>query len=472
MPQAHGFNVTLVSVDNEDYVEYGNQTVGGSASRSRVVSSKVLARDGERFYVKIRYASVYAPRYELRSNFNNSSIGGPNGNVAKENQRANSNELPYKFALKVYVNGEEEQECSRILSPDLQEVVMKGRYKILSKGTGQRAIDVSVQPWIFTDRGIETLLSRLDLSPDSHIPESPIDREVDEIADALENLTPAKRSRPGGQVEVKIYRLIDLGVGIYEGGYRRNKDQDTEDRNADGTLAITTDRKSQSFKRLHMHSYEPYDDKEEFYAKFVLQAMDLPKLINLGLCTPDGKPTQQRLQAQMPLAIMPSSSTCQSSPMKRVKTSSHGSDSEDGDDKMDDSSDSDSSADEGTSSDDDAHRPHKRRGAIMHSETMQAKATPGTARKIGWKPEKPSLTYDGEVNESKEKWLQIVRANGEDGFQMVKANTGDTEASYEPGQLLLGDANGNETGDGKETLELVKVDHSTVEDMGEDKVEW
>jgi len=472
MPQAHGFNVTLVSVDGEDYVEYGNQTVGGSASRSRVVSSKVLARDGERFCVKIRYPSVYAPRYELRSNFNNSSVDGPDDNMALENQRANSNEPPYKFALKVYVNGEEEQECSKILSPGLQEVVMTGRYKILSKGTGQRAIDVSVQPWIFTDRGIETLLSRLDLSLDTHIPESSIEREVHEVADALEDLTPEKRSRRLGQVEVKIYRLIDLGVGSYQGSYRKDEDQDTDDINADGTLAITTDRKSQVLKRLNMHAYEAYDDNEEFYAKFVLQAMDLPKLVNLGLCTPDGKPTQQRWQGKMPLAIMPSSSTCLSSPMKRVKTSSHGSDSEDGDDKMDDSSDSGNSSDEATSSDEDSHRPRKRRGAIMQSKTMQGRVTPATSRKIGWKPEKPSLTYGVEVDKSREKWLQIVRANGEDGFQLVKANTDDTEASNEQGQLLLGDANGNQTGDGKETQELVKIEHSTVEDMGEDQVEW
>ncbi|KAK5459806.1 hypothetical protein LTS15_003935 [Exophiala xenobiotica] len=477
MPQAHGFNVTLVNVGGEDYPEYGNQTVGGSTSRSRVVSSKVLARDGERFYVKIQYPSVYASRYDLRSNSNNNSVSGLNHNMAKKHQCANSNELLYTFSVKIYVNGQEEQECSRILSRDLQEVVMKGRYRILSEGRGRRAIDVSVQPWVFTDRGIETLLSRLDLSLDTQIPESAIEREVDEVADALEKLTPEKRSRPGGQVEVKISRLIDLGVGVYAGGYRRDEEDDMEDIKADGTLAITTDRKSRVRKRVQIHAHRPYDDKEEFYAKFVLQAMDLPKLVNLGLCTPDGKTTQQRLQGKMPLAIMPSRTACQSSPLKRVKTSSHGSDSEDDDDKMDDSSNSDSSSDDGMSSDDDAHRPRKRRAAIMHSKTIQAKATPGTAGKVGWKPEKPSLTYDGEVAESREKWLQIVRANsenasGEDGLQLFKVNTDDPEAGNVPGLLLLGDVNGNQTEDGKETLELVKVEHSTVEDMGEDKVEW
>ncbi|KIW20617.1 hypothetical protein PV08_01192 [Exophiala spinifera] len=373
MPEAHGFKVTLISADGKDYVEFGNQSIG-TPSRARVISSKVLAKDGEQFHIKIDFGSAYdhlvgtphkKHRYDLRSSFRN-PLNRVDEAVAKPSEQS-TEKLPFTFGALIYISGQKKADYAQLLNPSQQNVVVKGRHSI--ERVGESSSNVVVKPWMFTERGIEAMLSDLDLSLGSQHSDKSTDCEVDEITDALKNATNTKHTTPGGQIVVLIRRCVVLGESQYAGGWHRAGENEDIARPNDNAPSITTSKSSTRFKKVKFMNYKIYDQDDDFYAKFVIQALDLPKLVNLNLATPNGEPITQRVQTGGGFL----NSALSTSPLKRTKmVSDDGSESEH--EESTNAAGDFSREEEGSSSDEESHS-RKRRKALVGTPSRQRSPT-------------------------------------------------------------------------------------------------
>ncbi|KAL2408197.1 hypothetical protein ABEF95_002292 [Exophiala dermatitidis] len=420
MPSAQGFTVSLVTADGEDFAEYGNQKLTGSASKSSTVSTKVRAKDGEKFKVKIKVeqpfpcpekktnnTNAFKPlassisRYNLRSH---SSLkqgkalrGNSNGDESPSDNNAtnrnttlppkpNFEKPPYRFVVWVYIDGHEMAECCEFVSTEPSSPqVLNGRYTTVNwrRRNGNLKHEVVIQEWMFTPVGIEVLLSKMDIgaADPAARPADAMDQELDEVIQSLEdvNKPEVKKNKPG-QIEVRITRIVDLGSGKKGGDWRRNGGHAPKDVD-DNTHTVAVGEKPRDRLSFTPHAWRPYDDTEEYYARFVFQYMGIEKLVNLGLCTPDGQVVTTTRQdaagsGSSPLSSLTGTDSLGShaTPLKRPI----GSDSceKEGDGKvkikseghMWSSDEDEPTGEEVSSSDDDGDRPRKRHEAIATAE--------------------------------------------------------------------------------------------------------
>ncbi|KAL6243368.1 hypothetical protein RBB50_009920 [Rhinocladiella similis] len=418
MPEAHGFRVTLTTVDGKDYVEFGNQSIG-TPSRGRVISSKVLAKDGEHFRIKIDFGSAYddlnrtpdrKPRYELRSTFQ-TPINSVDEAVVKSVEAPTTEKPPFKFGVLIYINGQRKSDFAQILSPDLQHIIVRGRHCV-ERVRESSGFNVLVKPWMFTERGIEAMLSDLGLEREAQHSDESTDCEVDEITNALKNATSTKHTSPGGQIVVIIRRCIVLGESHYAGGWHRTGENEADLRPNDNAPSITTSKSSEQLKQIKFMNYKAYDPNDEFYVKFVIQALDLPKLVNLKLSTPDGEPIIQRRRT----GGRSLSTGLSSSPLKRNKMPDD--DDSESDDEGRTNISSNSSNQEEDSSSEEELRSSKRHKSLVGSPSSLPKST-------GSNRSDTATTSDT----AKENWMDLVHGNGDmwikgsvvGGLPLVKA---------------------------------------------------
>ncbi|KAG9767976.1 hypothetical protein ABEF93_003813 [Exophiala dermatitidis] len=412
MPSAQGFTVSLVTADGQEFAEYGNQKLPGSASKSSTVSTKVRAKDGEKFKVKIKVeqpfpypekktnnTNAFRPlassisRYNLRSS--GKALGGNgNGNGSASDNWTNNNRSntlppkpnfekpPYRFVVWVYIDGHEMAECCEFVSTEPSSPqVLNGRYTTVNwrRRNGNLKHEVIIQEWMFTPVGIEVLLSKMDIgaADPAARPADAMDQELDDVIQSLEdvNKPEVKKNKPG-QIEVRITRIVDLGSGKKGGDWRRDGERNSAAKDIDdnNTHTVGVGEKPRDRLSFTPHAWRPYDDTEEYYARFVFQYMGIEKLVNLGLCTPDGQVvTTTQVDAagseSSPLSALTDSTGSHATPLKRPI----GSDSFKQDDKVKIkseehmwSSDEDEPAGEELSSSDDtdSDRPRKRHGSI------------------------------------------------------------------------------------------------------------
>ncbi|KAL2434984.1 hypothetical protein ABEF95_012021 [Exophiala dermatitidis] len=327
MPSAQGFTVSLVTADGQEFAEYGNQKLPGSASKSSTVSTKVRAKDGEKFKVKIKVeqpfpypekktnnTNAFRPlassisRYNLRSS--GKALGGNgNGNGSASDNWTNNNRSntlppkpnfekpPYRFVVWVYIDGHEMAECCEFVSTEPSSAqVLNGRYTTVNwrRRNGNLKHEVIIQEWMFTPVGIEVLLSKMDIgaADPAARPADAMDQELDDVIQSLEdvNKPEVKKNKPG-QIEVRITRIVDLGSGKKGGDWRRDGERNSAAKDVDdnNTHTVGVGEKPRDKLSFTPHAWRPYDDTEEYYARFVFQYMGIEKLVNLGLCTPDGQ---------------------------------------------------------------------------------------------------------------------------------------------------------------------------------------
>ncbi|EHY60490.1 hypothetical protein HRR83_000247 [Exophiala dermatitidis] len=343
MPSAQGFTVSLVTADGQEFAEYGNQKLPGSASKSSTVSTKVRAKDGEKFKVKIKVeqpfpypekkannTNAFKPlassisRYNLRSsgkalggNGNGNGNGSASDNWTNNNRsntlppKPNFEKPPYRFVVWVYIDGHEMAECCEFVATEPNSPqVLNGRYTTVNwrRRNGNLKHEVIIQEWMFTPVGIEVLLSKMDIgaADPATRPSDAMDQELDDVIQSLEdvNKPEVKKNKPG-QIEVRITRIVDLGSGKKGGDWRRDGERNSAAKDVDdnNTHTVGVGEKPRDKLSFTPHAWRPYDDTEEYYARFVFQYMGIEKLVNLGLCTPDGQvvtttTTEQKPQGQ------------------------------------------------------------------------------------------------------------------------------------------------------------------------------
>ncbi|KAJ9635262.1 uncharacterized protein PV06_09308 [Exophiala oligosperma] len=400
MPEAHGFRVTLATTAGKDYVEFGNQSIG-TPSRGRVISSKVLARDGEHFHIKIDFGSAYdnlnpnpdsKPRCELRPIFRN-PLDSVNEAGVKLIEHKPHEKPPFKFGVLIHVNGQQRADFAQLLNPDQQSIIVKGRHCVerLKDGEG---FNVVVKPWKFTERGIEAMLSNMGLLVNARHSNESTDYEIDEITTALKLTASMKHTAPGGQIVVIIRRCIVLDESPYASGWHQTEETENDIRPNHNTPSITTSKSSTQLKHVKFMTYKQYDPDDEFYAKFVIQALDLPKLVNLNLATPDGEPiTQRRRTSGSSL-----SSGLSSSPLKRIKMPP-GDDSESEAEGSTNASINSSNEEDDLSSDEDI-RSSKRHKPLVDTPLRLPKATA---------PKRSDMTSAS--GDAKEEWMHPLQGN-------------------------------------------------------------
>lgn len=418
MPSRHGFTVTVNDVDGRPLTEYGNQ----SNTRSKVISTKIRAIDGQLFHIKVEPQGPFPSaeddkcrrpvqstktrrsdisripgRYNVRSSETQRHATDPEHrqaasdmecDAAAELDEPTQTRPRYDFVAWVYIDGKPNADNGALLPLDPSSedysphgYTLEGRYSALRDVRDESSNNMELQPWRFTSKGIDVLLSRLDLAAaDPTIPKNAIEQELDEVTKALANdkladdsLSAPIRCKPG-QIEVKISRVVYAGLTDIGPGWERDDGEgEDEGEDHDNTHTVEVDKNGTRGERMCALKWNRYREDEDFFAKFVFLYMGLEKLVNLGLCTPDGKPIElgRSKGCGTRLAILSRSPGQQRSLLKRHKSFGPNDTtvSESQMAKAVLSSDEEDSTSEGTSSSDyDVLRPRpcprKRRGAI------------------------------------------------------------------------------------------------------------
>lgn len=406
MPNAHGFTVHLETAAGQKFAEYGHQNLHGPVARSKAVSTKIQAKDGQKFCIAIDVDHSFpypekgnrtlaspgkqpvrtgsgVSRYNLRSSFKQEgsspekedrALTITHSEGALTLQQNPSGKLPFNFVAWVFIDGNEIPECSQILYTGTdrslsEKITLKGRYTAAYKNrtAGGAMQDIVIQEWVFTPVGIDVLLSKMDIAAaDPDPPASAIEEEMDEMVQGLAEVNAVKRNKPG-QIEVRITRIVDLGRGP-KSDWSRDEEESAEEDDAEATHTVAVC-KPQRKMRVKACAWEPYDRTEEYYAKFIFQYMGIEKLVNFGLCTPDGKPIKQQAQPKAnvsPISSLANSGASQSSSMKRFRglNKSSGAKGKSGgwsllsDEEEHDTGDTSSSSEE-------SDRPRKRHGSVI-----------------------------------------------------------------------------------------------------------
>ena len=238
------------------------------------------------------------------------------------------NYSPFDLTASVYIDGRAKPECRQVIYLDPahpkynpEGFVFRGRWITPPSSTGGNSTSVvsgppptpavGIRNWVFTDVGIEVMMSRMELAPksdDAEVPTSEVDRVLDEITSAMvENLvdpsSPTADSSKPGQITVKIRRIVCGAprddqpfkpyhyAGDDEVADARTIGKDCthttslKDRSSDGGVGADGDGGTM---KLNTVPWVSYKKGEEFYVKFTFLYMSRAKLHKLGLCDEAG----------------------------------------------------------------------------------------------------------------------------------------------------------------------------------------
>ena len=214
-----------------------------------------------------------------------------------------------------------------------------------------------VLPWVFTQKGIDVLLGKMDISKANvDVPSTELDQDIADVTQAMANdsLSDSAGTKHG-QIEIAVARVV-IGKKIHPSSHwdhdeAKSEVEDDEDRTHEISYA---DEPSKQHTYASTVLTRPYRAVESFYTKVIVQYHDITKLIALKLCTRDGTPIDK---GALPLPALPSSAESPSSP-KRFRVTEAGPDDTAVDSSM---SSDDESASSDPTSDSDVPRQKKRR---------------------------------------------------------------------------------------------------------------
>lgn len=487
MPTGYGFDVRVITPDGRPFEEYGSQRTG----QRKIISTKIQAKDNQPFQIRVKTEQPFPfpKEHNARPNPFRRSIGnagssknmyhfGSSGLQDPMDEESNKDEMDcghgespsvdYDFVAYVYIDGQPVEECTAVLCTDPKSCeyepdgyILEGRFDSVGYTSKGPSRPVVVREWVFSSRSIDQLIAKLNIAAaDPKIPNDDIDQELDEVTKALADDTlsnPTQRKR--GQIEVDIARVHRVGMASQNSPWNRAEDLDGvgDDDLATHSVGLSS-RIVRDFNAVEW-KLKWHNPREQFFVKFVFQYMAIEKLVNLGLCTAEGKPTDHRGTDKSP-------STFGTRPgcLKRVKSVDM--------DKMKDkmnpimiSSDEDeeSPSEATSSSDSEGGQPRARLGARGKR--------PVRKRRAGAKGKRPRWEAEGDAkfgiegHVEDEKILEWLR----DLFR--------TESQKEEMQEIQGeeddvDANGKITETGECTMELDLGPENAIEVYDEDLVEW
>lgn len=275
MPFIRNFDVFVEGADGQ-FITYGKQV------RGNTVHTSIEAQDGVRFQIRIR---PQHPFPEFKDEDGKPGI------------------RPYKFCAFVKIDGNEHSdnstmlpirgECENYIPAYENGHVVDGklcpRESTSSDGT---ATDLTVYPWVFTQKGIDVLLNQMSLSRfDPDVPKTSTDANMADLLDAMagKNLSQSdEQEQKSGQIVVIFKRIVVAGYSKEWIGHPKSSQGDDN-----ATHNVTIDKENVKHIRRNMYDYYPYDEDEEFHAKVVFHYHSLSKLVSLGLCSPDRKPIER-----------------------------------------------------------------------------------------------------------------------------------------------------------------------------------
>lgn len=292
MATACGWTVQVEHLDGSPY------TLFGTRSRGNTVVSNIEAKDGAGFCIRVkpenpfpeaRESGEQRSRYNLRSQPNAMDVDQP--------------ETPWKWFANIYMDGKKEAEDDSIVYTDPRHehyepdgVLFQGRAEaVVDESSGDIGFehDLVVLPWIFTQQGIDTLISRMDIhKPTVEVPSSVMEQDVADISQAMASDSLSEPSRAKrGNIEIVIERCI-TGEKIRPSSTYRAEEVESE--NTDGMYDVSYDEANKHYFYGTTVETSRYRADEAFYAKFVIQYHDRTKLIGMGLCARDGTAIEKR----------------------------------------------------------------------------------------------------------------------------------------------------------------------------------
>ncbi|KIX94997.1 uncharacterized protein Z520_09307 [Fonsecaea multimorphosa CBS 102226] len=337
MPITQGFEFLIEGVDGVPFTNYGTRSLG-----PRIISTKIQAKNGVRFNIRIKPQAPFpdpdnAPlgrsRYNLRSSAPPAEVAGGRDGMDYESSRAAADEVVY--VAYVHVDGNKKPECTSVIVVDPEDsgysskgCLLDGRYSLADDATTQDRSDedsttnISISPWVFSERGIDVLMGRMDISTaDPDIPSTAMEQELADLTQAMskDSLYGAAEEKRG-EIEVKIVRVVDAGGVCSDAYWKRGKEESPKD--DDGkTHDITIDKDQEQRVSMVTCRYRRYREDEAFLCKAKFQYMDIAKLVNLGLCNTKGEPIERRQNDAVgqPLAISSSGHDSRLGQSKRVR---------------------------------------------------------------------------------------------------------------------------------------------------------
>jgi hypothetical protein len=397
MPVRHGLEVSIIHAGSgESFTEYSTQNIRGPASEGKLVSTRIRVRDGEQFFVKVtpQWPFPYhnQSRYDLRSNKTADLEMADVPDLSTEQQTPDISGLPFDLLVRVYIDGTEMPECSLIIS-------LRKSHWTNSTHTGGTLHGrmTSIQGkmcesgWVFSEFGIETLMSRVSLS--KQVPTLDERDMMDMTKSLQEGLLPAGKRSQKRQIEIQVSRVVRTGSGKFRHMLWERKDEsnnddrlgESDDKVEDDDSTFEIKHKKATETSLTRGSFWDYFDKDEtMWAKYTFQYVSLDRLVSMGLAMPDGSP---RERGSMKALCPPPPANTQTS-MKRLQTydpDDTSGDKEPAKEEVSSSDDHNSSDDDddSSSSDDEGYiRPRKRLGGPLQGNTLQMTLrtkTPGTS---------------------------------------------------------------------------------------------
>ena len=216
---------------------------------------------------------------------------------------------PFDLTASVYIDGRSKPECRQVIYLDPSHpkydpagFVFKGRWVAPPGDSGnktRRGIPdavphIGIRDWVFTDVGIDVLMSRMGMiEPNGTLEIDPTMSDLTSSLKSSVNVSTAERPKPG-QIEVRVRRIL-AGEPRSDQAlkpYHYAGDEEVADANSigDDCTHTTKLRASTSGKSIKLNTipWAYYKSGEDLYARFTFNYMSRAKLVKLGQCTEDG----------------------------------------------------------------------------------------------------------------------------------------------------------------------------------------
>ncbi|KIW27694.1 uncharacterized protein PV07_07412 [Cladophialophora immunda] len=341
MPTTQGFEFLVEGVDGVPFTTYGTRSLCG-----RIVSTKIQAKAGVRFHIRVKPQIPFPPpndalssgqsRYKPGASTRQVEGVGEGDAMGHGSSDATAEaEKEILYLAMVYMDGNEKAEASKLIVVDPESrkykaegYLLDGRYSLANDTAPQTGSSLgimavmSVSPWVFTERGIDVLMSRMDISTaDPYIPSTAMEQEVVVLTQEMnnDNLHAGAESKVG-EIEVKILRVLHDG-DVRPDLYWKRSEEETPKEDDGRTHDVTIDQNQAQRVTMASVKYRRYQPDEEFLCKAKFQYMDIAKLVNLGLCNTTGEPVDHRQNAvdSRLATLLPSSREARAGQLKRAR---------------------------------------------------------------------------------------------------------------------------------------------------------
>jgi hypothetical protein len=329
MPKRLGIDVSVTDTNDNALIEYGLQKDRRFKDRSRV-STFIEAKNGVQFLIRVkvdnpfkfeeaidpvaRLAAVVAKQVQGEHDTRTKRFDN-NRPVEEElktlpGQPPAFTKVPFDLMVSVFIDGREKPECRQMIYLDPKHprynsrCVLKGRW-VDAGDASSRDGRAGLLQWVFSDRGIDHILELLDVKKVIEGPADADTTEVEALCDVMgEDVFKNSEDRhmKAGQIEIRLRRVISIDSSPvdqtfkayhYAGSDEKPREIDDDCTHTTSFMPKTTPgngSKIETFALRHV-AWDYYKKHEDFWASFVFNYMARYKLVNLGVCEPDGKRT-------------------------------------------------------------------------------------------------------------------------------------------------------------------------------------